>query len=87
MDAITITEAAAITGFPAKTIRNWCQSGRLRSRKVGERLRLIDPADLEGLDRPPHISQIRKEAAQKRKKSEKTSARKPRKTKEKTGIS
>lgn len=84
MDAITISEAAELTGFPAKTIRNWCQSGRLPSRLVNDRLRLINRADLGGLTRPLHISQIRKAEAENRRKTEKISKKKTLKNKAKT---
>ena len=60
---ITLAEAAERLGIPVRTIRTWCLSGRLPSRAVTPRLRLVREADLVGLTRPkkgnPRIAELR----------------------------
>ena len=47
---LTAKEAAERLGVVTDTILDWCQSKRLRHRKIGRMVR-IDPADLEEFER------------------------------------
>lgn len=60
---ITVDDAAKLLNVDARTIRRWCESGKLKAERVGKGAHsvwLIDPASIEGVKRNPRGRQQKK---------------------------
>ena len=51
---LTIEQVAARVGRSARTVRLWCERGTLPSRRMGERVLMIDQVALKGFV-PPQL--------------------------------
>ena len=46
---LLVHHVAKRLGRPARTVRYWAQTGRLRAQRVGRKIWQFDPADVESL--------------------------------------